>query len=69
MKFIISESGMAYLERMTYTGAIGLFYKNTLGAIAAYAIFGVFCILALIGLFTVLKWIVLKITGKKAHYF
>lgn len=58
MKFIVGgEGGMAWLERATYRGAIGIFYDDTLHGMLAYLIFGVICILTVIGLFTVLKWI------------
>lgn len=57
MKFLIGEGGWSYLERLAYRGMIGLFYENTLGGILAYLTFGIFCILAVIGLITVIKWI------------
>lgn len=58
MKLIIGgEGGMAWLERATYRGAIGIFYNDTLHGILTYLIFGIICLLAIIGLFTVLKWI------------
>jgi len=58
MKFIIGgESGLDWLERAAYRGAIGLFYDTTLTGLLAYLIFGIICILAVIGLITVLKWI------------
>lgn len=58
MKLIIDgEGGMAWLERATYRGAIGIFYDDTLHGILAYLVFGIICLLATIGLFTVLKWI------------
>ena len=33
MKFIIGENGWSFLERMTYRGAIGIFYESTLGLV------------------------------------
>ena len=58
MKFIIGgEGGLGWLERATYRGAIGIFYENTLYGLLAYLIFGIICILAIIGLLTVLKWL------------
>ena len=57
MKFLIGEGGLSYLERLTYRGVIGLFYDNTWTGLLAYLIFGIVCFLAVIGLFTVLKWI------------
>lgn len=57
MKFLIGEGGMSYLERLSYRGVIGLFYDNTLTGILAYLIFGVICILTIIGFLTVLKWL------------
>lgn len=63
MKFILGgEDGLAWLERMTYDGAIGFFYKDTLGGVLSFLIFGVVCILAVIGLITILKWL---IVGRK----
>ncbi len=64
MKFLIGEGGESYLERLTYRGIIGLLYENTWQAILAYIIFGLFCILAVIGLGTVLKWIFSGISKK-----
>ena len=69
MKFIFSESGWSYLERLTYRGVIGLFYDSTLTGLASYLVFALFSVLALIGAFTVLKWVWLKLTHKKAHYY
>lgn len=62
MKFIIGEGGWNWLERATYRGAIGIFFSNTWSGILAYLIFGLICILAVIGFFTVIKWL---FTGKK----
>ncbi len=64
MKFLIGEGGESYLERLTYRGIIGLLYETTWQAILAYIIFGLFCILAAIGLGTVLKWIFSGLTKK-----
>lgn len=57
MKFLIGGDGWAWLERATYRGGIGLFYNDTLNGILAYAIIAIICILAVIGLITVLGWI------------
>lgn len=58
MKLIIGgETGWAWLERMAYDGAIGIFYDDTMGGVLTFLICGIICILAVIGLFTVLKWI------------
>lgn len=58
MKFIWGgEDWVGYLERLTYDGAIGIFYKDTLGGVAAYVLAGLIALLAVIGLFTVIKWI------------
>lgn len=58
MKFIIGgEGGWGWLERATYRGAIGIFYDDTLNGLLAYLIFGIICLLAVIGLLTVLKWL------------
>ena len=39
MRFIISETGWDYLERLMYRGCIGLFYETTLQGMLAYIIF------------------------------
>lgn len=55
MKFIIGEGGWSWLERASYRGAIGLFYNSTWEGVLTYLIFGIICILAVIGFITVLK--------------
>lgn len=57
MKFLIGEGGWSWLERASYRGGIGLYYDDTLGGIITYLVFGLFCILAIIGFITVIKWI------------
>lgn len=65
MKFIFGgEDWIGYLERLTYDGAIGIFYKDTFSGLLAYLIVIAIAILAIIGLFTVLKWL---LVGKKKH--
>lgn len=49
MKFIISETGWDYLERLMYRGCIGLFYETTLQGMLAYLIFGLMMLFAVIG--------------------
>ena len=57
MKFMWGgEAWVGYQERLSYDGAIGIFYKDTLGGMATYAIAGIIAFLAVIGLFTVIKW-------------
>lgn len=57
MKIIIGgEDWLSYLERMTYDGAIGIFYKDTLSGVIAYLIAGLIILLAIIGLITVLRF-------------
>lgn len=65
MKFIIGESGWSWLERVSYRGAIGLFYNTTLGGVLAYLIFGLICLFALIGFLTVVKWLFTRKRKKK----
>lgn len=65
MKFLIGEGGWSWLERAAYRGAIGLFYDNTLSGILAYLIFALVCVLTVIGLFTVLKWMFTRKKKKK----
>lgn len=58
MKLIVgAESGWGWLERASYHGAIGLFYNDTWGGVLAYLMVGLLCILAVIGLFTVLSFL------------
>ena len=65
MKFLMGENGWSWLERATYRGAIGLFYDTTWGGLLAYTIFAVICILAAIGLITVLKLLFSRKRKKK----
>lgn len=56
MKLIIGgEGGLGWLERMTYRGAIGIFYTSTWEGVLTYLIVGLVAILAVIGLITVVK--------------
>ena len=64
MKFLIGEGGWSWLERATYRGAIGLFYDSTWGGVLAYVIFGLVCVLAVIGLIAVINFIFSR-GGKK----
>ncbi|WP_130870361.1 hypothetical protein [Intestinimonas massiliensis (ex Afouda et al. 2020)] len=57
MKFIIGESGWTYLERLSYRGAIGIFFEDTLSGILTYLIFGLVCIFAIIGIITTIKFL------------
>lgn len=61
MKFIIGEDFWTMLERASYRGAIGLYYSSTWSGVLAYVIFASIMILAVIGLFTVVKML---LTGK-----
>lgn len=56
MKFIIGgEGGLGWLERLTYRGAIGIFYSTTWEGVLTYVIVGLILLLAAIGLITVIK--------------
>lgn len=56
MKLIIGgESSLGWLERMTYRGAIGIFYTSTWEGVLAYLIMALLIVLAVIGLITVIK--------------
>lgn len=57
MKFMMGEGGWSWLERASFRGGIGLYYNDTLGGVLTYITFAVIVILAIIGLFTILKWI------------
>lgn len=45
------------IDTIIWSGTSGLSYGNILGVISAFLIFTIICILAAIGLFTVIKWI------------
>lgn len=56
MKFIIGgEDWTTFFERMTYDGAIGIFYNGTWHGVLAYIIVGLICLLAVIGLITIIS--------------
>ena len=58
MKFIISETGWDYLERLMYRGCIGLFYETTLQGMLAYLIFALVMIFAVIGIMSTVRFFV-----------
>lgn len=69
MKFIIGgETGWAILDRLSYHGVIGVFWKTTLQDLWAYALVCAILILAAIGLGTVLRWILFGFPSKKKKY-
>ena len=72
MTFIFSESGWSYLERMTYRGAIGIFYNDTLSGVLAYLLFALICIMAIIGIIATIKFLGTFLfkaaTGKRGAY-
>ena len=56
MKFIIGgEDWISFFERMTYDGAIGIFYNGTWNGVLAYIIVGLICVFAVIGLISVIS--------------
>ena len=58
MKFIIAGNDwISLLERLTYDGAIGIFYTGTWNALLAFIIVGLLCVFAVIGLITVIALI------------
>ena len=65
MGFIIGEDLNALLQRITYRGCIGIFYNSTIGGILAYILFGLFSLLAVIGLLTALHFLIAR--KPKAH--
>ena len=68
MKLIIGgENSLAWLERMTYHGTIGIFYRTTWEGVLSYLIIGLIIILAVIGFITVIKGL-FKRKGKKDPY-
>lgn len=58
MKFIIGEGGWSWLERIAYRGCIGIFYDSTWGGVLTYLIVGLICLFAVIGVISVLKWLI-----------
>jgi len=67
MKFIFSESGWAFFERMAYRGVIGLFYDSTLTGLLAYLIFFAVIGFAIIGVISMLKWLFTRKKKKKNY--
>ena len=67
MKFLIGEGGWSYLERVSYRGVIGLFFDSTWTGVLSYFLFGLFCILAVIGLVVVLRALPGLIKPKSAY--
>lgn len=58
MKFIIGgEDWLSFFQRMTYDGAIGIFYNGTWNGVLAYIIIGLICILAVIGLISIIAFL------------
>lgn len=58
MKIILGgEGGWAWLERLTYRGAIGIFYEDTLHGMLAYIILGLILLFAIIGVIAVIGWL------------
>lgn len=55
MKFIISETGWDYLERLAYRGCIGILYQTTLEGLLAYIIVGLLFLFAIIGVISTIK--------------
>ena len=61
MKFIIGgEDWVSFFERMSYDGAIGIFYNDTWHGVLAYIIFALVCLLAVIGLISIIRFFVTK---------
>lgn len=65
MKFIMGEDWISLLDRISYRGVIGLAYESTWDGVLAYIIFGLFCVFAIIGLITVLKFLFFGRTKKE----
>lgn len=66
MKFLMGEDSWSRLERALYRGGIGLFYDSTWGGVLTYIVFGIICILAIIGLITVLNFFFGRKTKRKS---
>lgn len=66
MKFFFGgESGIAYLERLTYDGVIGVFWDNTLSGLLAYLLAVLLFLFAIIGVISTLKFLFTKLFMKK----
>lgn len=57
MRFIMTEDAWERLGSLSYRGVIGLFYDSTWGGVLAFIIVAVVALLAVIGLFSVLRFI------------
>lgn len=58
MKFMFGGEDLAsYFERMTYDGAIGIFFNGTWNGVLAYIIIGLICLLAVVGLISIIRLI------------
>lgn len=69
MKLIIGgESGLAWLERATYHGAIGIFYNSTWAGVLTYLIVGVILVFAVMGFVGFVKNICTGKKKKKSQY-
>lgn len=69
MRFIIGgEGAFGWVERMTYRGAIGIFYTTTWEGVLTYIIAAVIVLLAIIGLFTVLKYLFSRKKSKESAH-
>ena len=64
MKIIIGESGWSMIERLAYRGAIGIFFRDTLSGVLAYALFGLICLFATIGVIATIKFIISRLLKK-----
>ena len=53
--FIGGEDWYSFFERMTYDGVIGIFYKDTWSGVLAYMIVGLICLLAVVGLISIIS--------------
>lgn len=62
MRLIIEEDILTRLQSTFYRGGIGLYYNSTLQGVLAYIIFGLVIVFAIIGIITVLNWL---LSGKK----
>ena len=65
MKFIIGEGLGSLIERLSYHGVIGIFYKDTLWGVLAYITFALICFFAVIGICATLKWLFFRGNKKK----
>lgn len=57
MQFLMGENIWLHVDILEWRGFIGFFYNSYLSGIIVHILFTLMCILAFIGLLSVIKWI------------